>query len=254
MDDKGRTHFRQAFREAFEGDPAKSGIYKDVTSGIASAGIEYYLPLFFDATATLFDYLPKDAVFVTHGDAPAIAAFWRTPARATTCCKATRPGPCCRRTSFFSDEAFFTAAKSYGRVVFSAKSETPAASALPDIAVDRRADDPLGKLKNHLAGFPGRVLLLAESAGRRETLATMLRRTRPEASRQRRFRRLCRRCAPGAGVGPLHFAAPGRPFITETELYAGSPRRTRREAARKASFDNWLKDLTELKIGDPVVP
>jgi transcription-repair coupling factor (superfamily II helicase) len=59
-------------------------------------------------------------------------------------------------------------------VVFSAKSETPAASALPDIAIDRRAEDPLGKLKNHLAGFPGRVLLLAESAGRRETLATML--------------------------------------------------------------------------------
>ena len=77
LDDKGRTHFRQAFRERFEGDPAKSGIYKDISTGIASAGIEYYLPLFFDETATLFDYLPKDAIFVTHGDAPAaIAAFW----------------------------------------------------------------------------------------------------------------------------------------------------------------------------------
>jgi transcription-repair coupling factor (superfamily II helicase) len=140
-------------------------------------------------------------------------------------------------------------------VVFSAKSETPAASALPDIAVDRRAEDPLGKLKNHLAGFPGRVLLLAESAGRRETLATMLAEhgLKPAASADlpalpppmRRWR---------WGSAAAWRFCPARPgFITETELYAGSPRRTRREAARKASFDNWLKDLTELKIGDPVV-
>ncbi len=258
MDDKGRTHFRQAFREAFEGDPAKSGVYKDVTSGIASAGIEYYLPLFFDATATVFDYLPADAVFVTHGDAPAaIAAFWAETRSRYNLLQGDKARPLLPPDQLFlSDEAFFTAAKSYGRVVFSAKSETLAASALPDIAIDRRAEDPLGKLKNHLAGFPGRVLLLAESAGRRETLATMLAEhgLKPAASAD--FSGFAAADAPLAlGVGPLHsgFALPGLAFITETELYAGSPRRTRREAARKASFDNWLKDLTELKIGDPVV-
>ncbi len=262
MDDKGRTHFRQAFREAFEGDPAKSGVYKDVTSGIASAGIEYYLPLFFDATATVFDYLPVDAVFVTHGDAPAaIAAFWAETRSRYNLLQGDKARPLLPPDQLFlSDEAFFTAAKSYGRVVFSAKSETPAASALPDIAIDRRAEDPLGKLKNHLAGFPGRVLLLAESAGRRETLATMLAEhgLKPAASVD--FSGFAAADAPLAlGVGPLHggfaVAAGAHPlaFITETELYAGSPRRTRREAARKASFDNWLKDLTELKIGDPVV-
>ena len=258
MDDKGRTHFRQAFREAFEGDPAKSGVYKDVTSGIASAGIEYYLPLFFDATATVFDYLPADAVFVTHGDAPAaIAAFWAETRSRYNLLQGDKARPLLPPDQLFlSDEAFFTAAKSYGRVVFSAKSETPAANALPDIAIDRRAEDPLGKLKNHLAGFPGRVLLLAESAGRRETLATMLAEhgLKPAASADfAGFAAADARLA--LGVGPLHggFALPGLAFITETELYAGSPRRTRREAARKASFDNWLKDLTELKIGDPVV-
>ena len=258
MDDKGRTHFRQAFREAFEGDPAKSGVYKDVTSGIASAGIEYYLPLFFDATATVFDYLPADAVFVTHGDAPAaIAGFWAETRSRYNLLQGDKARPLLPPDQLFlSDEAFFTAAKSYGRVVFSAKSETPAASALPDIAIDRRAEDPLGKLKNHLAAFPGRVLLLAESAGRRETLATMLAEhgLKPAASADfAGFAAADARLA--LGVGPLHggFALPGLAFITETELYAGSPRRTRREAARKASFDNWLKDLTELKIGDPVV-
>jgi hypothetical protein len=157
---------------------------------------------------------------------------------------------------FLTDEAFFTAAKCYGRLVFSAKTENPAATALPDIAVDRRAEDPLGKLKNHLASFKGRVLLLAESAGRRETLATMLTEhgLRPATSAD--FAGFAATDAPLAlGVGPLHggFALPNLAFITETELYAGAPRRTRREAARKASFDNWLKDLTELKVGDPVV-
>ncbi len=56
---KARPRFRQNFRDRFEGDPSKSRIYKDVSKGIAPAGIEYYLPLFFDKTATLFDYLPK---------------------------------------------------------------------------------------------------------------------------------------------------------------------------------------------------
>ena len=60
MDDAGRNGFRARFRDAFEGDPSKSTIYKDVSNGVAPAGIEYYLPLFFEATATLFDYLPAE--------------------------------------------------------------------------------------------------------------------------------------------------------------------------------------------------
>ena len=70
LDDKGRTRFRQRYREIFEGDPARSGIYKDVSSGIAPAGIEYWLPLFFAGTATLFDYLPGDTLLCLHNDVP----------------------------------------------------------------------------------------------------------------------------------------------------------------------------------------
>jgi len=61
MDDAGRNGFRARFRDAFEGDPSKSPIYRDVSNGVAPAGIEYYLPLFFEATATLFEYLPAEA-------------------------------------------------------------------------------------------------------------------------------------------------------------------------------------------------
>jgi transcription-repair coupling factor (superfamily II helicase) len=260
LDDAGRTRFRQRFREAFEGDPARSGIYKDVSQGIASAGIEYYLPLFFEDTATVFDYLPADAVFVTLGDAAdAIAAFWKDTRSRHTLLQGDAARPLLPPEALFlTDEAFFAAAKAYGRLALPAKNGLPDGSTatLPEIAVDRRAEDPLTKLKGFLAGEPGRVLLLAESPGRRETLAAMLTEhgLRPAASADLAAF-LAGDATLALGVGPLHtgFACPGIAFITETELYAGAPRRTRREAARKASFDNWLKDLTELKVGDPVV-
>ncbi|KXB32296.1 transcription-repair coupling factor [Dechloromonas denitrificans] len=257
MDDKGRTHFRQAFRERFEGDPAKSGIYKDISTGIASAGIEYYLPLFFDEMASIFDYLPKDAVFVTHGDAPAaIAAFWADTKSRYNLLQGDKARPLLAPDELFlTDEAFFTAAKAYGRLALAGKNGE-ATGKLPNVAVDRRSDDPLGALKNHLASFKGRVLLVAETAGRRETLAAMFAEhgLKPAASAD-----LAGFLAGDAqlalGIGPLQagFALDQLAFITETELFAGTPRRTRREAAKKATFDNWLKDLTELKVGDPVV-
>ncbi len=294
MDDKGRTHFRQCFRERFEGDPAKSGIYKDISSGIASAGIEYYLPLFFDETASLFAYLPKDAVFVTHGDAPAaIAAFWNDTRSRYNLLQGDKARPLLPPDELFlSDEAFFTAAKSYGRLHLPSPSRggpgrggvaeagdtagihpppslplapgdtVPAghkgggANSLPSLAVDRRAEDPLGALKNYLASFPGRVLLLAETAGRRETLTAMFAEhgLKPETcSDLPTF--LTGKVQLALGIGPLQagFALEKLAFITETELFAGTPRRSRREAQKKATFDNWLKDLTELKVGDPVV-
>ncbi|NJD24330.1 MAG: transcription-repair coupling factor [Betaproteobacteria bacterium] len=260
LDDAGRTRFRQKFREAFEGDPARSGIYKDVSQGIASAGIEYYLPLFFEEMATIFAYLPADAVFVTHGDAPAaIAAFWKDTRSRHDLLQGDKARPLLPPEALFlTGEAFFAAAKDYVRVALAAKTGDAAASSatLPDVSVDRRAEDPLGRLKAWLATGPGRVLLLAESAGRRETLAAMLAEhgLQPAASADREA--FVAGDAPLAlGVAPLHagFALPDLAFVTETELYAGAPRRTRREAARKAGFDNWLKDLTELKVGDPVV-
>jgi transcription-repair coupling factor (superfamily II helicase) len=271
MDDKGRTHFRQAFRERFDGDPAKSGIYKDISTGIASAGIEYYLPLFFDGMATLFDYLPQDTLFVTHGDAPsAITAFWNDTRSRYKLLQGDKARPLLAPEELFlTDEAFFIAAKAYGRLALEKTEKTgdrPRFSDsqnrglspvfLPNVAVDRRSDDPLGALKNHLASYAGRVLLVAETAGRRETLAAMFveHGLKPAACAD-----LATFIAGGdrlaLGIGPLQsgFALDAVAFVTEAELFAGTPRRTRRESQKKVSFDNWLKDLTELKVGDPVV-
>ena len=68
LDDGGRARFRSRFREVFEGDPSKSALYKDISHGIVPGGIEYYLPLFFEATACFADYLPAHTVVALHGD------------------------------------------------------------------------------------------------------------------------------------------------------------------------------------------
>src|SRR5581483_5526484 len=172
MDDAGRTRFRQRFRETFEGDPSKSSIYKDVSNGIAPAGIEYFLPLFFDATATFFDYLPQNAgVWMQAGLHDAFTRFWHDTQSRWQVLKGNRTRPVLPPADLFlSAEDFFVAARGYARA------ELPAldARALPDLAVERRAADPLHKLKDFLAQSAGRTLVLAESPGRRETLAQYL--------------------------------------------------------------------------------
>src|SRR5690606_34233542 len=76
MDEEARNEFRARFREIFEGDPSRALPYRDIGNGIAFAGVEYYLPLFFEKTATLFDYLPESAITVTIGDpSPVIRSF-----------------------------------------------------------------------------------------------------------------------------------------------------------------------------------
>lgn len=78
FDEESRNRFRAAWRAAFPGDPNKCPVYVDVGSGICSPGIEYCLPLFFESTGTLADYLPDNALFITLGETrDAIDAFMR---------------------------------------------------------------------------------------------------------------------------------------------------------------------------------
>ncbi len=150
MDDDARTAFRKRWREEFEGDPTRTRIYKDIGSGIASAGIEYYLPLFFEKTATLFDYLPESGCVCMLGEIDsAIKRFWVDTHSRYTFLKADRERPVLTPEALFlRDEEFFTLAKPYGRYIVksgaspddsTATSISASISAsLPDIAVNRR--------------------------------------------------------------------------------------------------------------------
>ncbi len=257
FDETGITRFRQGFRDRFEGDPSRSRIYKDVSNRLAPAGVEYWLPLFFERTATLFDYLTEDCTVVLHGEVQAaLDGFWRDTASRHRLLAGDRDRPLLPPTDLFlPPDELFGRLKGYARIEFflpspaggrllpspsgargefgkhcfppsqpaggatpavgrgagvGGEGETSDASTAapsphplpglhpphptlsqgerdllnvggegnfappPNVAVDRRADDPYSRLKTHLAGFAGATLLIAESLGRRETLANAL--------------------------------------------------------------------------------
>ncbi|MFN6961665.1 MAG: transcription-repair coupling factor, partial [Rhodocyclaceae bacterium] len=254
----GRTKFRQRFRETFDGDASRIALYKDVSNGVFPAGIEYYLPLFFDETATLFDYLPAQAILVLHGDVPAaLAEFWSDLKSRHQTLGGDRSRPILPpQTLFLRDEEFFSRANAFAQYTLKIGA-TDTARTLPNVAVDRKADDPLASLRGFLAGFAGRVLLLAESPGRRETLREYLAEHGVMATPVADFAafladeaRLCLAHAPISGG----FRLDGFAIVTENELYAATARpRHKRTDARRANLEGWLRDLSELKIGDPVV-
>ena len=253
----GRTTFRQRFRETFEGDASRIMLYKDVSSGILPAGIEYYLPLFFDETATLFDYLPADATLLLHGDvAAALAEFWADLQSRYKMLGGDRSRPVLPpQDLFLRDEEFFIAANAFAQ--YTLKVGSGGTASLPNVAVDRRADDPVAALRTFLDATPQRVLLLAESPGRRETLNEYLAEHGLHAAIVPDFAtflagdaKLSLAHAPVSGG----FALVDFAVVTENELYAATARpRHKRSDTRRANLEGWLRDLSELKIGDPVV-
>ena len=262
MDEAGRNGFRSRFREAFEGDASRIALYKDVSNGVPPAGIEYFLPLFFDDTATLFDYLPEGSLLAQHGDVPgAIAEFWADLNTRYKMLGGDRSRPVLPPGDIFlSDEQFFIRAGGLPRFALtSGTTQDGPALVPPAVAVDRKADDPLLALRAHLAAKKGRTLLLAESPGRRETIHDTLIEYGLHAEPCADFAAFLASDAPFMlGVAPLSggfvLGATQTTLITENELYAATARpRNRRGDARRANLEGWLRVLSELKIGDPVV-
>jgi transcription-repair coupling factor (superfamily II helicase) len=264
-DEDARTRFRQGFRERFEGDPSKSQIYKDVSNGVFPAGIEYYLPLFFERTATISDYLPQQALVCLHGDiASAVEDFWRDTRSRHQLLRGDRDRPLLPpQDLFLTSDQLFGAVKPFARLELHAgapdQDEFDAGFVpLPSVQVDRRSDDPLHRLRDFLGKRGERTLLCAESLGRRETLLHYLGDHGLNVAVCDGF------AAFEAAQEPVMLAvapiangfvdALGLACVTENELYASQARsRDRREAADRAIAENILRDLSELKVGDPVV-
>ena len=263
LDEKGQATFRQNFRERFEGDPSKSRIYKEVSKGNAPAGIEYYLPLFFDKTASLFDYLPKGTTLCMHGDVnEAIVRFSTDAESRYNLLRGDMHHPLLPvRELFMNSEALFVAAKDYARIDVLSDSDNAIScntTAVPNIAVNRHAENPILAFAEFLKNYDGRTLLLADSLGRREIMAGFLQEYGLKAeicedyagflASSKKFM-LC--------TGPLQngFLLPSEclAIITESELYASKPRNRATRTAKKSNIEGMLRDLSELKVGDPVV-
>jgi transcription-repair coupling factor (superfamily II helicase) len=263
FDEASRTAFRHRWRENFEGDPTRAPLYKDVGVGVPSAGIEYYLPLFFAATATLFDYLPGECTLVLHGAIErACQRFWHETQDRFRFIGKDPQRPCLPpERLYLTAEQFFSAARRYARIAIGEDSGAASEGfhALPDVAIERKAEDPVARLRGFLHGFDGRVLVLADAPGRRETIAQMLAEHGVAVADSADFDGFLSGDATLAlGIGPLHggFAldAPRIAIVTETELYAASPRRLRGRGRERASnVEAMIRDLAELRVGDPVV-
>jgi len=261
------TGFRARFRERFDVDFRRCPVYQDLSTGITPAGIEYYLPLFFDETSTLFDYLPEDTqVFSLPGIEQAAEHFWKDVRTRYEERRVDPERPLLPPAELFmAVEDCFAHLKLWPRVVVSQDDvetgigrERFAASRFPELAIDAKASEPLGALRRFLDEFPGRVLFTAESAGRREVLLELLARLklRPqEVSGWPQFVESGERLA--ISIAPLDdgllLQDPAIALIAESPLFGQRiMQRRRREKGRDAG-ENVIKNLTELREGAPVV-
>ena len=269
MDDEGRARFRSRWRELLEGDPTRSRLYKDMGNGVATAGIEYYLPLFFEQTATVFDYLGEAATVVLHGDLEAgFQRFWQDTRERHRLLRGDPERPVLPPEALFlSSEQFYAQANAHAQLALrAAAAETQDGrplyaefAPLPPLSVVRGADEPLARLSGHVRNTQQRVLLLAESDGRRESLLDFVRASALsppvfdslaafEASEEKLGMATA---ALGTGFAWLEG---GIDFVTETELFAAGPSvRRRRKQEQVSDVEALIKDLAELNVGDPVV-
>lgn len=286
-DSEAQKIFRSRFREEVDGNPNDAAVYKAVSNGHFGAGVEYYLPLFFEnELETLFDYIGEDALFVSLDDVHAEAnRFWSDVKSRYAMAQGdeTYP-PLLPQHLYLSADVFAGRLKNYGQVLpdVSGKEHT-----LPDLAVNRQSDEPLQALKDFQTAFEGRILLCAESLGRRETMLGFLQQNGLKAKPVSDWQGFLSAHEPlMITVAPLAYgfklgglqspnqqqAAPASErenwgeskavaaqstiaVITESDLYqyVARSRAHNRRKKHAAISDGLLRDLAEINIGDPVV-
>ncbi len=265
LSEDGIRRFRQAFRERFEGDPQKNPLYRDVSQGLCPPGIEYYLPLFFDATATFFDYLPRNALVVLADDALETAPrFVAEVAERHAAAGLDRERRVLPPAALFLDEHEVGAAlarfprihlRPFARPEPAGGFSTRAPAELP---ANPKAESPYAAFLDYLRAFPGRVLLVAETPGRRELLLNLLHgHALYPAPCAGWSEFLAADDRLGIAVANLErglvLVAPALAVITEPQLYGEKVLQRRRRAAPSRDPETIIRSLAELRVGDPVV-
>lgn len=259
--------FRQHWRSQFNGNPLNCPLYSDISAGISSPGIEYYLPFFFEKTATLFDYIPKNSIIITIGHVHKKAEeFWqeiqtRHEQRAYDI---TRP-LLTPQQIFIPVPEIFNGIRQYTHVKITTESvESNAqhlhfATEVPvNLKVDHKATRPLLALENFLINYSGRILFCAETAGRREVLLQLFNTIQLNpvhfSSWAEFLNSSTRYGITVASIDEgLTLTEPSITVIAEAQLFGERiiQRRKRKESSQ--DIDAIIKDLTELQVGDPVV-
>ena len=258
------TGFRQRWRTRFAGDPGKSLVYRDIGNGVLPPGIEYYLPLFFEQTATLADYLSAGTRVVLVGDVQtALAGFMKETLSRQRMLETDADRPAMKPEELWlTPEAFFTSLSKFSRFTFRREGAPEDALALKGVAVDRKSQNPVSNLIAFTTTEKTRgrrTLIVATSVGRMGTMGELFRASGLEFTEYENWADFLAGDAPvGLAAAPLFAGSllenPGTAILTETELYAASPRRSRlRRNRQSTNIEMIVRDVSELKIGDAVV-
>ncbi len=268
LDDSGIRMFRQSFREHFEGDPRTISLYRDVSSGLVPAGLDYYFPLFFAATATLFDYLPTSTAFLLLGSITDAAERFEREyeerfgnASADTQRRVLPPDDLFLRTTELDERL-----TDFRRVsVPDLPSPGDATSAVnlctknpPLLPVNLKAESPYARLLEFVRAYRGRILLVAETAGRREAIKGPLNGHGIFPEMFANWDDFLRSDASlGLTVAPIEsgllLVDPDIAVITEPQLFGEQVFQRRQRRRRGRDPEAIIRSLAELKIGDPVV-
>jgi transcription-repair coupling factor (superfamily II helicase) len=267
LDQDDIKRFRQRYRERFEGQPSRSRVYSDVSDGIAHGGIEYYLPLFFEETASFLDYLASDAVVLApHDLSDVLEQAWQEIAERYELCSLDPERPILTpRESFLEPATVQQKLSSATCIEYSAQSlrESPASLNLstripPALRIEARYEDAAASLMQFLESFDGRVLFTADSAGRRENVYDLLAGRGIEISRMDSWGEfLDSGIRIGIAVAPIEdgviLPESRIAIISEQQLFGEKPQRRSRRRRSERDPENIIRQLNDLQAGSPVV-
>ena len=267
LDETGIRDFRARYRERFEGQPGRSRVYRDVSDGIAHGGIEYYLPLFFDSTAGLAEYLPTNCVVIAPDSLDNLLdKAWEEIEERHELCSLDPERPILDSGETFTDGAAVRSRLNRFRYIrYSAQSvrETPERCNLPTqlppaLKIEARYEDPAGALIQFLQSFDGRVLFTTDSAGRREQVYELL------AGRDLDLVRIDDwasftdgRQRIGVAIAPLEngvlLPESRLAVISEQQLFGDRVRARSRRRRAERDPETIIRQLNDLESGSPVV-
>lgn len=269
---EARSIFRDRYSELFPtANPKKNPIYQDVLDGIASPGIEFYLPLFFDKTymqsqSTLTTYFPKNCIVITNNDIDTdLTSFWKEVFRRYEDRRHNADQPILPPDELFiAPNNLLSALNQFPRMLVSAEAVEEKAGALnlkveqpPKLPVDPKKDKPFAVVKKYIDEANHPVLLVAESAGRRESLRDGLRASLGDIPSVDSFEQFQKsQFAIAITNAPLDrglLLTDQLSVISENQLYEHRVVQRRRKRQQEVSEEFLIRSLTELSIGAPVV-
>ena len=266
FDEAARKAFRQKLRARFAFDPRECDLYRQVREGIAPAGIEYYLPLFFEHTGTLFDFVPGDTRFVLMPEVERAAHAHEAQVRE----RFEQRRHDLNHPVLAPEELYLPAGglleklDSYSKIRLQDTDKEQesgvvfAADWAPDLPIHSRGAEPAAPLKQFLRDYPGRVLFAADSPGRREALVEVLGDFDIQPTMVADWQAFTDGGAsPALTVAPLErgfvLEEPRVAVLTETELFGQRAQQRRRRSRAGVDHASVIRDLTDLRPGAPVV-